>query len=342
MPRWRDEQGISDRPVAALYRTFGELEARGSSPLLEEWALGVAEDAEVQALIERLPAAKRQANLVFASARAAGVPLAPYATARASFLDLWPQIEAIALTHATQTNEAARCAVLLPSLAAIEGPVALLEVGSSAGLCLYPDRYSYRYRDGVGDGGEVLDPAAGPSTVLLECALSGQAPPARLPEVVWRAGIDLNPLDPSDPSTLAWLDALIWPEHEARRQRLRAAAAIAAAEPAMIVRGDINANLLAVIEQAPQDATLVVFHSAVMMYLSTADRAAFRELVAGVDATWISNEDWMVFPDIAEQVTRTTTEEGLAGQFVVAVDGRPIALTVPHAQTYRALPTARA
>ena len=46
-----------------------------------------------------------------------------------------------------QTNEAGRCAVLLPVLAALPQPLALLEVGASAGLCLYPDRYAYRYGD---------------------------------------------------------------------------------------------------------------------------------------------------------------------------------------------------
>ena len=61
--------------------------------------------------------------------------------------------------------------------------------------------------------------------------------PAGPPEVVWRAGLDLNPLDVTNPVDLAWLDALIWPEHAHRRARLRAAAALAAAEPALLVQG---------------------------------------------------------------------------------------------------------
>jgi hypothetical protein len=106
-------------------------------------------------------------------------------------------------------------AELLARLAALPQPLALLEVGTSAGLCLYPDRYAYRYGDHRLGTGEPV----------LECAATGLTPPERLPEVVWRAGLDLNPLDVTDPADVAWLDALIWPEHAHRRARLRAAAA---------------------------------------------------------------------------------------------------------------------
>ena len=74
---------------------------------------------------------------------------------------------------------------------------------------------------------------------LLECAATGLVPPARVPEVVWRAGIDLNPLDVTDPADVAWLEALIWPEQSDRRERLRAAIAVVAADPPILVRGDL-------------------------------------------------------------------------------------------------------
>lgn len=73
----------------------------------------------------------------------------------------------------------------------------MLEVGVSAGLCLYPERYGYRYSDR----------AVGTGEPILECAATGMAPPSKLPEVEWRAGLDLNPLDVTDAADIAWLDA---------------------------------------------------------------------------------------------------------------------------------------
>jgi hypothetical protein len=58
----------------------------------------------------------------------------------------------------------------------------------------------------------------------------------RHPEIVWRAGIDLAPLDPADPATEAWLTALVWPGETGRADRVRSALRIAAAD-APHVRG---------------------------------------------------------------------------------------------------------
>jgi hypothetical protein len=49
------------------------------------------------------------------------------------------------LARSTQTNEVARCAAFLPLLADLDAELALIEVGASAGLCLFPDRYAYSY-----------------------------------------------------------------------------------------------------------------------------------------------------------------------------------------------------
>ncbi len=300
------------------------------SGVYEGWALGVADDPETIGLIDQLPSPKRQPNLVFSAARFQGAPAGPYHLFRDWLHDHWLEVRATALTHATQTNEAARCALHVPALAGLVGPLALLEVGASAGLCLYPDRYSYRYT-----GHPRLDPASGPSPVVLDCAVTGPVPvPDRLPEVVWRAGIDLNPLDVRHPDDVAWLEALIWPEHDDRRARLQAAAAIAAADPPLVVAGDLDEQLDAVAAEAPSDSTLVVFHTAVLMYLDEAHRARFAEHVRRLPGHWLSVESRTVSPGI--RVRDDVPNE--SSDLVLALDGVQLAWAQPHGRGIRWVP----
>ncbi|MGI9825434.1 DUF2332 domain-containing protein [Agromyces sp. Marseille-Q5079] len=310
--------------TAERYRSFAEVEARGMSATYEAWAAGVATDAATLRLIDELPASKRQPNLVFSAARLLGAQPGPYPAFADWLAAHWSDVREVALTHATQTNEAARCALHLPALGAIDGPIALLEVGASAGLCLYPDRYSYRYT-----GHPRLDPADGPSTVELDCAFRGGTPapvPERLPEIVWRAGIDLNPLDVRSPADVDWLDALVWPEHEDRRTRLRAAARIAARNPPHLVGGDLNEQVAALAASAPADATLVVLHTAVLMYLDEAGRERFARQMRDLPGHWLSCEGRSVFPGIR---VRDDVENDSV-DLVLALDGVQVAWAQPH------------
>lgn len=258
-----------DQRVAQGYRRFAGVEAHGVSPVYEDWAQGVAADPGLIELIAALPRNKQQPNLIFAAARWLGCPVAPYAAFRPWLLAHWNDVVPVVMSRATQTNEAGRCAVLLPLLSQIPGPLALIEVGASAGLCLYPDLYSYRYsyRYDTGATTVTLDPAGGPSTVQLPCRIDNAPVPDRLSEVIYRGGVDLNPMDVGNTADLEWLETLIWPEHQARRDRLHAAAAIAAANPAKLMRGDLIDNLPGLVAAAPPEATVVVFHTAVLNYL---------------------------------------------------------------------------
>ena len=303
--------------TAAAYAEFAAREARGVSPSYERLSLAIAEDDEVLGLLRRLPPAKRQPNLLFGVVRLLGGPVEDPAAFHEYTVANWPAIEAEMRTRATQTNEAGRCAVLLPVLALLPQPLALLEVGASAGLCLYPDRYAYRYGDHVVGSGEPV----------LECAVSGVAPPAAVPDVVWRAGLDLNPLNVTDAADVAWLEALIWPEHAHRRERLRAAVATAAAEPPLLVRGDLVDDLPALAAHAPAGATLVVFHTSVMYQVSQSRREAFANAVRGLGCRWVANEAPLVMPYDA-----LPEHPGEAWHNVLALDGKPLAWTRPHGQ----------
>lgn len=309
--------------IAAAYRAFGEREARGVSPTYEAWAIGLSEDPDVVDLLATLPRGKRQPNLVFAAARWHGA-VGSYRELRTTLLERWTDVRQTILARATQTNEAARCAALLPFLAELPQPLALLEVGASAGLCLLPDRYSYRYDDGTN-----LDPDDGASDVVLPCALGpGVSAPARMPHVVWRAGIDLAPVPVADDDARAWLEMLVWPEHDDRRARLRAALAVARRDPPHVLAGDLLEELPRTAAEAPDNATLVVFHSAVLAYLDPANRSAFAEEVAALPGHWLSNEGARVFPQTTHLV-----QDDAARSFVVMVDGVPRAYVDPHGRS---------
>ena len=321
--------------VADHYGRVAALEAHGISAIYEDWALGIAENEEVRSLIAHLPRPKQQANLVFAASRSKGAPLAEYGAFREWLLSTWAEVVPVILARSTQTNEAARCATLLPQIAAISGPVALLEVGASAGLCLYPDSYSYRYHS----AGTLhkIDPKDGSSSVVLDCDLRGALDvPTGLPDVVWRGGVDLNPIDVTDIDSLNWLEALVWPEHDERRDRLRAAARLVTQDPPLLVAGDLTTEVANLATQVPDDCTLVVFHSGVLAYLSVEDRHRFIDQVSALDAVWLSNEGVTVLPKVAAQVPR---EIKTHGDFVLAKNGIPVAITAPHGQYYRALQT---
>lgn len=319
--------------TAEVYRAFAEGEARGVSDVFFDWASSIAEDAAVVGLLESLPQAKRQPNLVFAAARLRGAPVGPYSGFRSWLLSHWAAVEPVVLERSTQTNEAGRCAVLLPVLSRLEGPLALIEAGASAGLCLYPDRYSYRYD--LGDRTVFLGPATGTSAVELSCRIDAGSVPDHVPEVVWRSGTDLNPLDVRDPSQMEWLETLVWPEHQDRRARLRAAAAVAAADPAKIMRGDLVDSIPRLVAEAPAGAQVVVFHSATLVYLDPARRARFVDLMHSLrGVTWISNEGERVLPGVAAQLT-----DPALGRMVVSLNGRPCAFAGPHGQSYQGLPS---
>lgn len=337
--------------TAQWYRHFGAIDAPGNSACYAEWSVGIAEDPELIRRIDEWPYKKRQPLLILAAARYLGAQISPYADFR-RFLDAhWADVARIVLSRATQTNEAGRCATLLPSLAQIaaaEGrPLALIEVGASAGLALFPDRYGYEF-DGGGTGGgpagrtvrRLVPASAQPGSFpVLHCTVSGPVPvPEELPRVVWRAGIDLNPLDVRNPDDVAWLEALIWPEQDFRRERLRQAITIAQQDPPLLVAGDLNEQLVSLAGQAPADAALVVLHSAVMAYLDAEGRDRFRSTIAGLAADrgchWLSNEGHTVIIQAdGSSVVPEMDDARLRGRFLLLHNGEPVAIAGPHGQS---------
>jgi hypothetical protein len=314
--------------TAANYRAFAQ-DAHGRSPAYESLAASVADDAAILRFLGSLPPEKRQPNLLFAAARyLLGAP-ADITRLRALARQNRAALSGVMLARRTQTNEPARCATLLPALAQLPPPLALIEVGASAGLTLLFDRYSYDY-----DGHQIS--GQDPQAPTLRCEPRGPVPlPERLPAITWRAGLDLSPLDVTRDDDVRWLSCLVWPGEGDREQRLAAAIAAARRDPPVVHRGDLLTDLPALAALAPADATLVVYHSAVLAYVTPRDRQRFASIVRGLPAVWLSNEGPRVLPDVPVPVYQ-------GAPFVLVRDGQaPIALTDSHGTWVHWLPATR-
>lgn len=318
---------MQDQDIAAIsarYARFAEVEALGRSPLYEEIARGVSADREIIGFLLTLPEEKRQPNLLLAAVRHQFGTPSDWSDFRQTLFSNRDAVGALMRERSTQTNEPARCATLLPILAQLRQPLALIEVGASAGLCLLPDYYRYDYGRGM-----IHARMASAQFPVFACAVNEQTPiPHALPEIVWRAGLDLNPLDVADETLTGWLETLVWPEQTERLANLRAAIKIATVIKPRVVRGDLLGGVLVQLcREAPKDATLVIFHTAVLAYVSDpAKRQAFAERAMAFCQYWISNEYPGVFPEISNRAGA----RGAPGRFLLAMNGVPAAWTDPH------------
>lgn len=302
--------------VRERFARFAVREAPGRSDVYAGWAAGIAADAGMQQLLAAIDPQHRQPPLVFAVTRLLGAEAGDYAAWRRFVLAHADEVVAECERRTVQANEPLRVAALLPALSLIDGPLALLELGAAAGLCLYPDRCSYRFVDADGAVRARLDPASGPSDAVLTSTVRGPLPALRLPQIAWRAGIDLAPLDVRDDADLAWIHAQIWPGEHDREARIAAAVGIAAADPPLLLAGDARQRLDELASAAPRDATLVVTTPGVLVYLPRAQREALIRDIRATAARWVTidparlHEGWRAGDDDA---------------FAVGLDGRQVA-----------------
>jgi hypothetical protein len=99
-----------------------------------------------------------------------------------------------------------------------------------------------------------------------------------------------------------------------------------------VIRRDLVTELDDLAAEAPNDATLVVFHTAVLAYLQPAHRKRFRDRVRAGRATWIANESPTALPFSVAGVS--ATGDG-AAHFLIAQDERPVAVCDPHGRWTR-------
>ena len=290
--------------LAARFTTFADEECEGESglnvfaPTYGALSRFAASDTELLSLARECGVGQPIPNLFFSAvkraladhpdhelachyARAAN-GAAPDAGIGAAFADFCARngdaIRNLVRIRRVQTNEIRRCAYLMPAFGVIarESPaaLALIDVGASAGLNLLWDSYRYAYSDGSRYG-----PADSP--VLIESETRTPMPeiPARLPSVAYRAGIDLNPVDLSDDEEYRWMQALVWPDHPDRAALLSAARGIWQDNPPAVLRGDAIETLPRALADAPNDATLCVFHCHTLNQFPVDARAAFYDIL---------------------------------------------------------------
>lgn len=282
------------------------LEFVPDSPLYRSLSRGVMGDDDLLRIVGRIPNVPPM-NLLFGAIKfllreddalaawyphLAGAARTPdddaFSAFRSFVLDHADEVATIGRERRTQTNEVARSAVILPWLADAaerwgEAPHAV-DIGASAGLNLCLESFEFRYGDHV----------VGSSPAVIECENRGRFTlPDRVPRFASRTGLDLRPVDITDPTEAAWLEALVWPEHVDRLSRLRAAIQVRKKADVTMVAGDATETLLAV-ERSLPPGPLLAWHT-VAVYQFSADRrealdAAFAEIATRRQVARVSLE----------------------------------------------------
>ena len=178
-----------------------------------------------------------------------------------------------------QTNEVGRSGALMPGLlcvAAATGlPLALFELGASAGLNLNMDRFACDL------GGVAAGDAA--SAVKVRPSWQGPPPPAAAIRVISRQGVDIAPLDAADDAVAQRLMAFIWADQPDRLSRTEAAIALARQYPPPLARGDAADWLERRVTLADGAAT-IVYHSITFQYFPPASQARIRAHLGALGA----------------------------------------------------------
>lgn len=272
----------------------------GTSPLYRQLCTIVAAEPAILAMLTHRRVGQQASFLLFAALQHTLLdnpdhPLRDYyaslvprprdpADVRTSLLDFihthHDRLDELIRTRLVQSNVIRRAAALRYTLWAVarrtDQPIHLVEVGASAGLLLAADRYRYR----IGDR-EFGRPE---SAVVIDSAWRDQHPVPDLDDIApiaSRIGIDLDPVDVTDPDQRRWLTALVWPEERSAAQLLATAIAETAEQPPRIVAGDATQHCRRIGRDLPDGEPRLVFHSAVRMHVPTEQRPEFD---AAIDA----------------------------------------------------------
>ncbi|MDF1744053.1 MAG: DUF2332 domain-containing protein [Gimesia sp.] len=336
--------------LAEKFIRFAELECLETSPLYYHLSHAIALDETVLEIASHARAGQPVPNLLFAAVHYLLVadpahPLADfYATCCAkpsNPADAWPvfkdfvqnwQEELIRLlqTRLVQTNEVRRCAFLFPAFFLAtryfdSRPLALIEIGTSAGLNLLWDKYQYSY-----GGSETFGDSSSP--VLITSELRGNKPAILtepLPQISHRIGVDLNVIDTKVPEEADWLRALIWPENHERRELLDAAIRQRASLQLDLRTGDGFAMIKTIADEITEESLLCVYHTHVANQISQTVQESFLN---SLEQFGQQRDLIHIFNNIKQATLQLNAYRG--GQFINV----PLANTDGHARWIEWLP----
>ena len=302
-----------------LKRRFAEFSVTSlpRAPLYASLSAGITADPSLHRLLLDAPPSQRLPVLLFASIHSLllaepthpladwypnlrSVPRLPQddelmPTFLAFVRDHLNEIKQLVSTRSTQTNEVGRSLLFLPPLGMITqevGAVTMVDVGTSGGLNLLLDKFTYLYEP---DNGSLASTVGASSTVSLTTSTRGAVPiPARLPSIAGRLGIDVNPIDVTNAEQARWLEACVWPDQLERFRHLRSAIELARIDPPRIVKGDLVAEISKALASVRPLGHPVIINSWVLNYLHDSDRDAFmyelEHIGAASNLSWIAAE----------------------------------------------------
>ncbi len=198
------------------------------------------------------------------------------------------------LDRPPQTNEIRRSAIFLGGFLDIAAqsrlPLALLEIGASAGLNLCWDRFAYRLGPHRWPG---RDPVA-----TIEADWRGPAPWLDSKIVIaGRQACDRYPVDISQAEGRLRLQGYVWPDHLDRLALLRAAIGAALEMRIHVERADALDWAAGRVAGRPAGQVTVLYHSVVLQYFDAAAQRRLATLMtsAGAEATAERPLAWLAY-----------------------------------------------
>jgi hypothetical protein len=334
----------SARTLAQVYKRFAEADHSDASPLYKRVALALSRSDEALRAIEVAPARKRHPSVILAAlhdlALAGRAPAlaAAYTAANRdadaaagaaidTLLRMRDAVADIAVRRTVRADETGRHAVLYPAIAeaahrAGAKALGLIDVGCPAGLNLNVDRVGITYSKGPSLG----DPSS-PVQLRSRIAHDRPVPTRAIPEVVARIGVDLDPIDVTDPAAARWLRACLPPDQPERIARLDAEMALAATAPPLLLSGAAAELLPDAIARVPANALPVVTTTWALSRFSPVTRRRFlcrlEEAAAGRAVAWVSAEGVGVAPTIPTLGDRPASGHSIIGLALFGLSAQP-------------------